>query len=249
MGLKAGEDIYCRMVSESLMSTATVVSIDNNNIAVRTNADMLLNISEGKYMILSGEEGEYYSKVIHIDGDIVTLKQVWSEMRGYFRVDDVFAVKSKKVEKEFPCRKSRIFAGYSIGMSQTEFYDETINTDLWKMLVHMNNMLELIMERLYLSNEGFTHAEAKPVNLSASGMRFTMDESVETGDIVEIKMLLPTYPPKGVLTYGNVVRVRDIGNGKCDVALQFLDMDEEVRNEIIKYTLNRQRDIMKKQRQ
>jgi c-di-GMP-binding flagellar brake protein YcgR len=79
-------------------------------------------------------------------------------------------------------------------------------------------------------------------------VRFAIDEKVEIGDVIEIKMLLPSYPPIGILTYGNVVRVNDAGNGQYEIALHFLDMEDEVRNEIIKYAVKRQRDIIRKQR-
>jgi c-di-GMP-binding flagellar brake protein YcgR len=69
------------------------------------------------------------------------------------------------------------------------------------------------------------------------------------GDKLEIKMLLPTGPPIGIITYGNVVRANEIGNDQYEVSLHFSDMDEEVREEIIRYAINRQREIIRKERQ
>jgi c-di-GMP-binding flagellar brake protein YcgR len=52
-----------------------------------------------------------------------------------------------------------------------------------------------------------------------------------------------------VLTYGTVVRAHDLGNGHYEVALQFTDIDDTVRDEIIQYALNRQRDIIRNMRE
>ncbi|MEW6417003.1 MAG: PilZ domain-containing protein [Nitrospirota bacterium] len=169
-----------------------------------------------------------------------------SGKRGYFRVDDVLPLIAKKVTYDPSCRKSRVFSGYNIEITDTEVPDETINLGLWKMLVEINNKLEMILERLQLESEGFTKAENKQVNISESGIKFIMNEKAETGDVLEIKILLSSSPSLGILTYGNVVRANSIGDGKYEVALHFSDMNDEVREKIIQHILKRQRGIMRK---
>jgi len=177
------------------------------------------------------------------------LEQKDLEARGYFRVDDVFPVISRKVTEASPYRKSKVFPGYSMEISYMDVSDGTINPQLWKMLVDINTKLGLILEHLQLESEGLIKAEDMPVNISASGIRFKMKEKVDIGDVIEIKMLLPTYPPVGILTYGNIVQVNDLGNGEYEVALYFSDMDDEVKDEIIQYALKRQREILRKNKQ
>jgi c-di-GMP-binding flagellar brake protein YcgR len=109
--------------------------------------------------------------------------------------------------------------------------------------------MNLILERLSLQGEGFLQAEEKKVNLSATGLSVTTGEKAEVGDNIEIKMLLPEYPPLGILAHGKVVRVEDKGNGEYELGLHFIDMDEDIRDEIIQYTLKRQREIIRTQRQ
>ncbi|HMK49219.1 MAG TPA: PilZ domain-containing protein [Thermodesulfovibrionales bacterium] len=166
--------------------------------------------------------------------------------RGMFRLNDVLPVKARKVsEDELPYKRSRVFTGFGIKTSDALPPDESLHPGLWQMLVAISNKLDLIMGRLHLDGEQFSHEENRSVNLSESGMRFEMDEKLESGDIVEIRMVLPVYPAVGILTYGSVVRVEASANGKYDVAVQFLDMDidAKVRNEIVKYLLIRQREI------
>jgi hypothetical protein len=176
-------------------------------------------------------------------------ENILSEKREYFRVDDVLPVIAKKVTYDLSCRKSQVFSGYGIEMTEIEVPDETINPSLWKMFVEINNKLGLILERLQMESEGFTKAENKQVNISESGMRFIMNEKVEAGDVLEIKILLSSSPSHGILIYGNVVRVNNIGDGKYEVAIHFSDMDDEIREEIIQHILKRQRGIVKKQMQ
>jgi c-di-GMP-binding flagellar brake protein YcgR len=97
-----------------------------------------------------------------------------------------------------------------------------------------------------MEKEGLGNPEKKYVNISASGIRFTVNHPVKVKDVMEVKLLLPTYPPVAVFAYGEVKRVRDIGNGKHEVAIEYVNMSESVRNEIIQYTLSHQRETIKK---
>ena len=250
MNLKKGANIYCRRRSERTVYKAEVMSAHDNELVLRMDAGAPDKISTGQCMVVSGEDVEYYAEVMSIEGDILRLKQMWTEKRGYFRVDDVFDIRIKKVRHDAVLKKSRIFPGYGVEAPCKDYPGEKKSPELWEMLVHINNKLDLIMERLDLACKEHMNSESRMVNvnLSASGVRFAIDEKVEIGDVIEIKMLLPSYPPIGILTYGNVVRVNDAGNGQYEIALHFLDMEDEVRNEIIKYAVKRQRDIIRKQR-
>lgn len=168
-----------------------------------------------------------------------------SEKREYFRVDDVFPVKIRKVDKE-TAKRSVIHSATGLDIPDIAS-DETINPNLWKMLVDINSKLSLILDRLdYSFSE---RPENRVVNMSATGIRFTEDERIETGDEVEVTMFLPTTPPVEIMTYGTAVRVDDAGNGKYEIALHFTDMEDTVRDEIIQYLLNRQREIIRKKRE
>jgi hypothetical protein len=247
MGLSKGETVNYSIMPEITKYSATVVSIDDNTVVLQT--EDVQNIQKGKYIIITGSDLKYYTEAVSIKGNILTLKQVWEEKRSYFRVDDAFPVEAKKIKAETPYKKSKIFRGYDVETPDIDQPDETINPKLWQMLVDINAKLTSIIDKLSFESEGFKRSEEKIVNLSASGIRFTIDEKVMPGDKLEIKMLLPTGPPIGILTHGNVIRVNEIGNGQYEVSLHFSDMDEEVREEIIRYAINRQREIIRKERQ
>ncbi len=247
MKLREGEGIYYQLMPEMTRFGGTIVSLEGEHIVFKS-AQAQTQIAKGAYVVISGSDFKYYTEVLKTDGPLVTVKHLWSENRSYFRVDDYFPVISRKIGDEAECAQSKIFSGYGIEIEDEAFSDETVNPRLWKMLVAINSKLQMILDRLQLESEGLTNVKNRPVNLSASGIRFTMDEKVEIGDMLEIKMLLPKYPPTGILAYGKVVKVKDREDGSHEVSLHFRNMDDEVRDEIIQYALKRQREIIKKER-
>src|SRR4030042_845998 len=82
--------------------------------------------------------------------------------------------------------KSKIFRGYDAETPDIALPDEAINPKLWQMLVDINAKLTIILDSLRFESEGFKKSEEKIVNLSASGIRFTIDEKVTAGGQREI---------------------------------------------------------------
>lgn len=244
MGLKTGDKIYYKLAMRNEKYSATIISVNDNSIVLRT--DVPSEVAKYELIEIAGADNAQYS-IVGIESANLQLKKI-TEHRDYFRVNDVMPIVAKKTDK-CTIRKSKIFAGYDVEMPDMDVSDETLNPKLWKLLVSINTKLRLVLEKLHLESEGLSRAEEQLVNISASGIRFTFNERVEIGDMIEVKMLLPTYPSVGIITYGNVVRVEDIGDGKYEVALNFTEMDDDIRDEIIQYTLKRQRQIFGKSRQ
>ncbi len=138
-------------------------------------------------------------------------------------------------------------------MSQLDSEDTLLenhkNTGLYPMMAEIQTKLDFIINHLMLDKEGLLRSEKKVVNISASGIRFTIEHPVKVNEIMEIKLLLPTYPPVAVFAYGEVKRVKDLGDNKHEVSLEYLNMDESVRNEIIQYTLSHQRETIRKSKE
>ncbi len=181
------------------------------------------------------------------------------EHRSYFRIDDIISVVANPVhidkDKAEEFRK-RIVSSKAFSLMETPGMsgpnsEETIphnenNTGLYSMIAEIKTKLDFIINHLMLDKEGFVQTEKKYVNISACGIRFTVDHPVMAGEIMEIKLLLPTYPPVAVFAYGEVKRVKDLGENKYEVSIEYLNMDESVRNEIIQYTLSHQRETIRK---
>jgi c-di-GMP-binding flagellar brake protein YcgR len=103
-----------------------------------------------------------------------------------------------------------------------------------------------MINHFVLEKEGLLSEDKKSVNISASGIRFTVNTPAKTGDLMKIKLLLPTYPPVAVFAYGAVKRVKELDNDTYEISLEYLNMNDSVRKEIIQYTLSYQRETIKK---
>ncbi len=248
MEFKIGEEIYFRLLPDMNLYSASVIEYNNKSIILKLRKEQPAVIKKGSNIILTNNEMDYRADVEYFDSGVLKAVFLWNEKREYFRVDDFLQLLAKKVKDNGLCIRSRIFSGYGINISDELTPDETINPVLWKMLVDIQAKLALILERFNPDSESLLKVESKSVNISAAGICFTMDEKVEKGDLVEVKMFLPDIHPVGITTYGRVVRAIDDGCGQYKVALSFKDIEDDIRDEIVQYTLRRQRDIMKRQR-
>ena len=251
MSLHPGEQICYRLMPEILRYTAVVESDDEHTILLRIGDDMPPQITSGNYIMITEPETdiEHYTEVLSRDDQLIELKRLWTGKRGYFRVDDMFPVLCRNVTRENVQPESKLFSGYGGEIEDMNVPDETVSPRLWKMLADMNAKLGMILERLNLEQEGLAHARSLPVNISASGIRIPLTEHAGIGDTMEIKMLLPVYPPVGVLAHATVLRVEEQGPDTYRTSLQFVDLADEVRDVIIQYTLKRQRELIRRQRE
>lgn len=184
------------------------------------------------------------------------------EKRSFFRVDDVISVVAnplpmgKEAGEEFR-RSVTSSKAFSLQVSGGELRDEHEeaapeapgNAKLLRMMLELNTKLDFIINHLMLEKEGLLSSEKKLVSISASGIRFSVDHEMNVNDIMELKLLLPTYPPVAVFAYGEVKRVRKQDDGTYEIAMEYLNMGESVRNEIIQYTLSRQRETIRRTRE
>lgn len=183
------------------------------------------------------------------------------EKRNYFRVDDVISVVANPVNIQDrrdlflkSLTSSKAFSLMGSPESSAKHTEEmspvtSENKKLYEMIEEVKTKLDFIINHFILEKEGLLSPEKRLVNISASGIRFIINSQVNEGDIMEIKLLLPTYPPVAVFAYGEVKRVREIDDQTYEVALEYLNMNESVRNEIIQYTLSHQRETIRRFRE
>ncbi len=248
MVIKEGEQIQVRFSEQSDRQSATVISMNHNTniLEIRTGSDC--HAQKGQLLVISNADYDYYTEIAGGEGTILQLKGIWADKRGYFRVNDVLPIVIKKVRDDFSNLKSKVLSGLNLAGPHHMPPDETIHPRLWEILVDINTKLDALLERSYLEYEVLTKARERQINISASGMRLTVSEKFNDGDVVEVRILLERCPPVGILVYGKAVRTYSLSDGGYDIAVRFLDMNEEVKEELIKYTLNRQREIISMQR-
>jgi len=246
MNLTQGETVFYKALPEVVHQRGTVISADGETIVLGVEAGQ--GIAAGKHLMLSWEEQQCFAEVVGRGDGVLTLRRIWSNGREYFRVDDVVPMVVRKVDDAGQLNVSRSIPFFDAGVLESEIPDPDVNPKLWQMLVNIHTMLGMVLERLDLETAGFLRSEKKRVNMSATGMRFQTRESYAVGDKLEIKMLLPARPPFGVLVYGEIIRVDDMGGGENDIALRFSDISDDLRDEIIQYSLMRQREIIRNSR-
>lgn len=78
------------------------------------------------------------------------------------------------------------------------------------------------------------------LDLSGSGIKFLWDSLCQGGDLMFVRMVLPTPQAPVVNGIGEVVRAKhDAASGKLDVALHFTSMSETDRDLIINYVFRK----------
>ncbi len=188
------------------------------------------------------------------------------EKRSYFRIDDVISVVANPVqidEEESGKYRDALKSSRALPLmndqdtpnlnpdkpnynSYGNGLENQSNKKIYEMISELKTKVDFIINHFMLEKEGLLSAEKKLVNISASGIKFVVNRPVKVNDILEIKLLLPTYPPVAVFAYGEAKRVRKLKNGKNEVCLKYLNMGESVRNEIVQYTLSHQRESIRK---
>lgn len=169
-----------------------------------------------------------------------------ARLREFSRVDAYIPLQVRLVTKE---EKQNIRSKISGEAVMAEFRTLTdvgdrVLSDWLKML---NAKLDAIINTLTFQQEGFSALPFLKVNISGAGLRFPSTKKYNQEDILELKMLLPMMPPVALYIYGEVVKVESDMNG-FEIAVKFIAMDEDIRDEIVKFVFKRQREILRQKR-
>lgn len=137
-------------------------------------------------------------------------------------------------------------AGWSMppefqGMAEIE---DKLLSDWLKML---NIKLDLIINMMALNKEGMSSLPPSKLNISGTGLSFSAVNGYSVGDILELKMLLPLMPPVALLIYGEVVCC-DKESGIAKTAVKFINIDEEITDEIVRFIFKTQKEILRDKR-
>jgi len=173
-----------------------------------------------------------------------------AEHHSSFRVEDVLLLAIERLETDISCTKAKIYSGFYSGIGVSvlaeDIPDDTINPKLWKKLTTIDAKLNLILEKLIQQSEGFSHAQNRKVSLSDEDIQILTSDTFAPEDYVEIKMLLPVHTPVWIVLYGRVILVRAVAADQNEVEIQFTEMDDDVRQVMGYYLLNRHREIVRK---
>lgn len=165
------------------------------------------------------------------------------QRREFFRLSDVFPVTFKKCPPGWRMHvRSRCLFGLSIPSLDEAKWKDKLEMDIWRVLVDLDRKLNFILEKILVEKEGIDEHAARSVTLSEAGLGVILDTAFEVGDLLEIKMLLPSSPTVGILTYGEVKWVREQKDHSYETGVSFLGDDATVTDAVRRYILRRQRE-------
>ncbi len=168
------------------------------------------------------------------------------QMREFSRVDAQIPLDVRPISaEEAKVAKSKISADSSIAyFTPPHDHEDRILTDWLKML---NDKLDTVLMLLTFHREGFSSLPYRQVNISGGGMSFMWSQAYPKGSILEIKMLLPMFPPVALYVYGELVSV-DKRDSEWLLAVKFVNIEEEIRDEIVRFVFKKQRELLREKR-
>ncbi|HVN70761.1 MAG TPA: PilZ domain-containing protein [Desulfomonilia bacterium] len=133
------------------------------------------------------------------------------------------------------------------GSDESVFQKETLlNQGLWE----VNRKLDLLIH-MFLAEDfrSLMNSSPKDVNISASGLRFISSQAFDMGDLIEIRIILPMAPLLFVRLVGEVIRQKALTSTRAKryaVSVKFLQLDNDTREDIIRFLFRRQREVLRK---
>lgn len=115
----------------------------------------------------------------------------------------------------------------------------------WLRLI--NAKLDEIIRMLALQREGFATLPFQEISISGNGMSFFSRETHKKGAVVEVKVVLTILNAVALFLYGEVVTIEP-AEGGCRIGIRFTNIDDMIRNEIIRFVFEREREMIREKR-
>ncbi|MHB8231616.1 MAG: PilZ domain-containing protein [bacterium] len=128
-----------------------------------------------------------------------------------------------------------------------------VNPRMERLLIAINSKLDVILSLLNPEASIFADVKERQVSISGSGIMWkNADERLKPGSIIKITMLFPAVPLFVIKAVAQVVKIsfdagiKTAGADSTAIACKFIAINESDRDEIIKFTLEKQRQQIKK---
>ena len=174
------------------------------------------------------------------------MEETYQRMREFSRVDAIVPLGVRLISPE---EKQRIKARISgeINFIRAPL-DEPMDKVLAEWLKMINSKLDYLINLWSFKEEGFSSLSTTEVNISGGGMSFVSDLSYNKGDILELKAVLESPSPVALFLYGEVVKCEMINNA-YRVTVKFINIEEDIRDYIIRFVFHRQRQLLRQKRE
>jgi c-di-GMP-binding flagellar brake protein YcgR len=168
--------------------------------------------------------------------------------REYTRVYAYIPMTYRLASKdEHPVVRSRISTNMAI--PDYSMLPEVEEPFLNEWLRVINTKLDSVIRLLTIQSEGFHSLPFKAVHISASGINFTTNEPFQFGDILEMKVVLSSGQSAGLYLYlyGEVIKTEKQTSGFVTI-LNFIKIDDKIRDEIVRFVFEKEREILRERR-
>ncbi|MEN6621405.1 MAG: PilZ domain-containing protein [Smithella sp.] len=165
--------------------------------------------------------------------------------REYSRVDAYIPLEYKLIDPEHRQIRSRV-AGEII-LSEFKSLPDPDDQIIAEWLKTINTKLNSIIRMLTMHHEGFDQLPLKKVNISGGGISFSADNPFSPGDIIEFKLILTMQYPLSLFLYGEVIEMGK-HNSEYNTFVRFIAIDDFIRDEIIRFVFEREREILREKR-
>ena len=114
-------------------------------------------------------------------------------------------------------------------------------------LQNINAKLDEILRMLTIQHDGFNCLNMKKVNISGGGMSFNTGNAFSPGDTLEIKVMLGMQKPVALFLYGEVLDFAK-PHPDYDTNVRFIHIDDYIRDEVIRFVFETEREILREKR-
>lgn len=166
--------------------------------------------------------------------------------REYSRVDSHLPLEYRLIPRD---QKDSVRSRLAGEMLLAEF-KELPNPDdqlisLW--LQNINAKLDVLIRMMTLHYDGFNCLQMTKVNISGGGMSFKTETNFSPGDVLEIKVSLLQQKPVSMFLYGEVVE-SSTSTPEYNTSVQFINMDDSIRDQLIRFVFETEREILREKR-
>ncbi len=111
----------------------------------------------------------------------------------------------------------------------------------------LNSKLDTIIRTLTLQEEGLGSLPFNAENIGGGGLSFTSPHQFSLGDVLEIKTMFSALQPVIFCLYGEVSKIEE-SEYEYLTSVKFIALDEAIRDEIVRFVFEIEREMLRKQR-
>jgi hypothetical protein len=163
--------------------------------------------------------------------------------REFMRITTTLNMKATLVQpEEMKFLENRLSDNVTLSSKPPSLNDPSLEE--W--VHYFDAKLDLILQLLY-DNQKDGDMALQLCTISAGGIDFTVSNAFSPKDVLEIKIMCPSYTPQILSLYGEVLRSVEKGND-YHVAVKFIFMDDYLTDKIVKLIFEKEREILRRER-